>query len=669
MGMPGGDMDEWRRETELGVSSLLVGLSDARRAENVASAVLVRRLYGLVDFRVCAEAELFDAGGDADLARAERAAECEAAVALSLSRTVTREMIVVGKQLAWRLHGVDAAFAAGDLDYSRVRAIALTLVKASDETVQAIEADVLAAAYRCNAKALRERVWSRWIDHDDAEANAARKAAESEERCASIKRCDDGMASLFAKMTALEGAECDSLLEELAGTVCSRDPRSKKQLRGYALIALIHREDVIACLCGHQGCAVGGAADLMKPRRTHLLQIMISIESLLGLSGDPATLGDGTVLDPETARMIAGDARWQVFLTEVLDAARAQASPDAAPEPESVTETETEPAPAPEPEPESGGGVANSGSAGGPRAFRIIARGRVRPAASLPDPTLGRTRSPVAGGAGRARSSAGGEVALSEAIAAFLAAAAADPSLAAGSDPDGHGGMTEPPPGALTYRPSAELVALTRATYCTCTFPGCSVPAARCDIDHIVAFDHNDPVAGGWTIQSNLQPLCHYHHQAKTLKLWAAARLNGDGIFWTSCSGLRRITPSTYGSVMVPDDFVHNRPSSPSPDPATDHYYQHVADPCAPEEAAAASVRERPADDLYEPTWWETNIGENSEWGDLIDTDRAAFVPSLGDIARLEDPKAREEAIFLRERFLEHRAIVTARDRYRYPPF
>lgn len=270
--------------------------------------------------------------------------------------------------------------------------------------------------------------------------------------------------------------------------------------------------------------------------------------------------------------------------------------------------------------------------------------------------------------AGRARSSAGGEVALSEAIAAFLAAAAVDPSLAAGSDPDGHGGMAEPPPGALTYRPSAELVAITRATHCTCTFPGCSVPAARCDIDHIVPFDHNDPMAGGWTISSNLHPLCHYHHHAKTLKLWAAAKLSGDGIFWTSCSGLRRITPSRYGSVMVPDDFVHNRPPAPSPDPATDHYYQHVADPCAPE-AAAAPVRERPADDLYEPTWWEANIGENSEWGDLIDTDRAAFVPSLGDIARLKDPKAREEAIFLRERFLEHRAIVTARDRYRYPPF
>jgi len=67
MGMPGGDMDCRRRESEACVSGLLDGLSDARRAENVAAAALVRRLYGLIDFRVCAEADLFDAGGDADL--------------------------------------------------------------------------------------------------------------------------------------------------------------------------------------------------------------------------------------------------------------------------------------------------------------------------------------------------------------------------------------------------------------------------------------------------------------------------------------------------------------------------------------------------------------------------------------------------------------------------
>ncbi|WP_241483880.1 HNH endonuclease [Rhodococcoides fascians] len=177
------------------------------------------------------------------------------------------------------------------------------------------------------------------------------------------------------------------------------------------------------------------------------------------------------------------------------------------------------------------------------------------------------------------------------------------------------------------------------------------MPAAQCEIDHVVPFDHTDPLAGGWTVASNLQPLCAFHHQAKTMKLWAAAKLDGDSVFWTSRSGLRRITPSSFGTVMVPGNGVSTRKNKRTRTPR----------PTTP--------TGDPPDELYAPTWWETYIGEYSEYGDMADTDRAAYVPSLGDIARLTDPTARADAIFLRERFLEHRAVVTARERYRPPPF
>lgn len=724
MGMPGGFEDQIRRDTDAVAAELLAGLTDDRRTENKAAAALVMHLFELGEFRFAAEAGIHDRGGEADVTRADRAVETEAAVALSLSRTIVRDMITVGKQLHWRMPGICTAFSGGDLDYPRVQTIALVLSKASDDTVRAIEADILASALRYSTKVLRDKIWAHWFDHDKDEANAARISAESEERCAELKASNDGMASLFAKMTALEGAECDSVLEEIAGTVCSRDPRTKRQLRGHALVALIHREDAVACLCGKEDCPVRGAVDLTPKRRPHLLQILISAESLLGLTSEPATLGDGTVLDPETARLIAGDARWQILLTEFLDAAKAQVGGqdvNRQPEPaaetaassdrsgndetgggdrgggggggESETSGETGPEPGPfgddGPQPRPPGDTGpNSGSPGGPRAFRIIARGRTRAAAPLPTPggrqsTDPNGVSPSAGASpsasstarsGRGGNIAGREVQLSAAIAAFLAAAAEDPSLTQGIYPDGHGGFAEPPAGALTYRPSAELVALTRATHCTCTFPNCSVPATRCEIDHIVPFDHDDPLAGGWTIASNLQPLCNFHHQSKTMKLWAAAKLGGDGIFWTSCAGLRRVTPSTYGNVMIPDSFVHNgkpRPNPGSPvDPGCAYTFtdMDVATDDSPTEAAEP-IANGPSDELYEPTWWETNIGEHSEWYDLINTDRAAFVPSLGDIARLKDPQEREDAIFLRERFLEHRAVVTARERYRPPPF
>ncbi|OZF04463.1 hypothetical protein CH300_13735 [Rhodococcus sp. 15-1154-1] len=627
MGKPGGIEERVRSEADA-AAHILDGLAESRRAVNRASAELIRGLYALGEFRLATEADIHSQGGEADVTLAQRAVECEASVTLALSRTATRERLIVGRELEERLPAILDAFRAGDLDYQRVRTVALVLSKASDNTVRGIEADVLASARRCSIRRLRERIWAHWFDYNEAEALAARKAAESEERCASIKHGADGMATLFAKMTALEGVECNSVLDEIAGTVCAHDPRSTRQLRGHALVALPHREEAIACLCGREDCPVRGSGYLGRRRRPHLLQILISAETLLGLASEPATLGDGTVLDPDTARLIAGDARWQILLTEFLDAAKAQKA--------AADDSSGDTTPEPEPEPDT-----ITGSPGEPRAFRIIARGRTRSAATLPDPNQART----------GRNGAGRDVRLSAAIDAFLAAVGENPSLASGIHPDGHGGFSEPPAGALTYRPSAELAALTRATHCTCTFPGCSVPAAQCEIDHVVPFDHTDPLADGWTVASNLQPLCAFHHQAKTMKLWAAAKLDGDSVFWTSRSGLRRITPSSFGTVMVPGNGV----------PARKNKRTRTPRPTAP--------TGDPPDELYAPTWWETYIGEYSEYGDVADTDRAAYVPSLGDIARLTDPTARADAIFLRERFLEHRAVVTARERYRPPPF
>lgn len=86
--------------------------------------------------------------------------------------------------------------------------------------------------------------------------------------------------------------------------------------------------------------------------------------------------------------------------------------------------------------------------------------------------------------------------------------------------PDGHGGMTQPPPGALTYAPSRALAARVRAEHPYCLHPGCNVPSERCDLDHIVEFDHRHPERGGWTIESNIGPRCRLHHNLKTRKLW-----------------------------------------------------------------------------------------------------------------------------------------------------
>lgn len=61
------------------------------------------------------------------------------------------------------------------------------------------------------------------------------------------------------------------------------------------------------------------------------------------------------------------------------------------------------------------------------------------------------------------------------------------------------------------YRPRAALRALIRTRDGTCQFPGCTVPASACDIDHITPYSQ-----GGPTTADNLQALCERHHAAKT---------------------------------------------------------------------------------------------------------------------------------------------------------
>ncbi len=65
------------------------------------------------------------------------------------------------------------------------------------------------------------------------------------------------------------------------------------------------------------------------------------------------------------------------------------------------------------------------------------------------------------------------------------------------------------------HDPPSRLADLVRRVHPFCVFPGCRIPAARCDIDHRV------PYPAGATCSCNLQPLCRAHHRLKTAGLIA----------------------------------------------------------------------------------------------------------------------------------------------------
>jgi hypothetical protein len=113
--------------------------------------------------------------------------------------------------------------------------------------------------------------------------------------------------------------------------------------------------------------------------------------------------------------------------------------------------------------------------------------------------------------------------------------------------------ITDPDTGAIvkedphTYKPTADTARHVRARHRRCTFPNCSMPARRCDLDHADAFNHSDPSRGGKTTRVNLHPLCRTHHLLKTAGIWTP-RLSCDGrtVHWTNTrTGHQYTTPAT----------------------------------------------------------------------------------------------------------------------------
>ena len=100
-----------------------------------------------------------------------------------------------------------------------------------------------------------------------------------------------------------------------------------------------------------------------------------------------------------------------------------------------------------------------------------------------------------------------------------------------------------------TYRPTAPVERYVRLRDRHCTFPGCAMPAARCDLDHITPYDHHRPEDGGATVPENLHALCRRHHRIKTTGQWNVQRTPEGQTTWTAPTGHRYVTrPDSYAA-------------------------------------------------------------------------------------------------------------------------
>ncbi len=169
------------------------------------------------------------------------------------------------------------------------------------------------------------------------------------------------------------------------------------------------------------------------------------------------------------------------------------------------------------------------------------------------------------------------------------------------------GALLDPDGGADAYRPSARLARRVRARDRRCRFPGCTVAAVFCDLDHV------RPWPAGPTDDTNLVCLCRRHHRVKQRPGWHAVLAADATLTWTDPTGRVRTThpadaltstilTSTVLTGMPPPatETSTSRPRTDPPDgPHSDLEFQHE------HRAAAAPSRDR------HPPWWDQRGGRH----------------------------------------------------------
>ncbi|WP_024804313.1 hypothetical protein [Nocardia sp. BMG51109] len=113
----------------------------------------------------------------------------------------------------------------------------------------------------------------------------------------------------------------------------------------------------------------------------------------------------------------------------------------------------------------------------------------------------------------------------------------------------------------------------------------------------MVAFDHENPARGGWTIPGNLHPLCKRHHDLKSHRYWNCTALPGGAQHWRHHTGIERITVSDTGLPVIAEPPMPEQPTTGIQPPSD------------------APTAEESVNLLYEETWWERHMSTTDRPG------------------------------------------------------
>jgi Domain of unknown function (DUF222) len=181
----------------------------------------------------------------------------ELAAALRISRAQASRYMSDAEVMRERLPKVGDRLAAGDINYAMFSVIAYRTALITDEKALAsVDAQLALRAPRWPSLtrgnlAMRVDAIVAAVDRDAMR----RTNKEVKDRYLNVSESVPGIAEVYGNVFASTGAALDRRLDELAGTVCEADPRTRAQRRADALGALVAGADRLMCTCGDSDCA------------------------------------------------------------------------------------------------------------------------------------------------------------------------------------------------------------------------------------------------------------------------------------------------------------------------------------------------------------------------------------------------------------------------------
>jgi hypothetical protein len=208
-----------------------------------------------------------------------------------------------------RLPELGQCLVAGDINYPMFNTIANRTALITDaKALAAVDAQLAVRAPRWAAlsrSSLAMRVDAIVARHDPDAVRRTKK--EVKDRYLDVCESQPGTAEVYGNVFASTGRALDRRLDELAGTVCAADPRTRAQRRADALDALVAGADRLACTCGDPDCGKTKAGD--RPHST-VIHVIAEQGAVDGTSSTPGFMAGADGLIPaEVIAELAKSAR------------------------------------------------------------------------------------------------------------------------------------------------------------------------------------------------------------------------------------------------------------------------------------------------------------------------------------------------------------------------